>query len=347
VPPSYHRPPLATDGDSTDPRAGLKAGVLTRLLAEGAAPADVDPAGAALLPGAEVGRFVLEREIGRGGFGRVFEARDRELNRHVALKVLRPRPEALGAEGDLLRQEGEAAAQLTHENVVTVHELGRCEWGVYLVLELLEGETLAERLSRGPLPVDEAVRIAAGVASALAHAHARGVLHRDLKPSNVFLCKDGAPKVLDFGLARVFGGPSPAGGTPQYMAPEQWFDHPQDERTDLFSLGVLLFEALAGQRPFKMRDGLSSSLDPLPAPELPASAGPRALRRLVARCLEKRPGERPAGAPEVLAALERLMPERRARRRLLLGAAAFGALLLAVAGSGGGVRRSSTRSRIV
>jgi tetratricopeptide (TPR) repeat protein len=328
---------MAERDDSRGSGDGVAPGVITRLLAEVAATGPPDE-GPAPRPGEAIGRFELVREIGSGGFGHVFEARDRELNRRVALKVLRPRRRALTAqEGDMLRQEGEAAAQLSHENVVTVHEIGRCDFGLYLVMELLEGQTLAERLERGPLPPDEAVGVGVAVARALVHAHARGVLHRDLKPSNVFLCAGGGTKVLDFGLARVLGGGSPSGGTPQFMAPEQWREEEQDGRTDLFALGVTLHLVLSGALPYAA-PVRSTGAEAPPPPELPRRAAPRALRRLVLRCLAPAPRDRPGGAPEVLAALERHLPERRrARRRraaLLLALALAGAALWPERGGG-------------
>ena len=176
-----------------------------------------------LQPGAVVGRFELLRELGRGGFGVVYEARARELVRLVAFNAIRPGNRSLAElRQRWLQREAEAAAQLNHPNIVTLHDFGRAEAGPYLILELLHGRTLQQRIESGPLPASEAVRIAIGVARALAHAHACGVVHRDLKPSNVFLCDDGTVKVLDFGLAGILtAGASSGGGTPAYMAPEQ------------------------------------------------------------------------------------------------------------------------------
>ena len=196
-----------------------------------------------------MGRFELLREVGRGGFGVVYEARDRELGRRVAFKVVRPGSRGALREEQVLR-EAEAAARLSHPNLVTLHDVGRCEQGPYLVLELLRGETLAERLDQRAAPV-RARRCGSRVevARGLAHAHAHGVVHRDLKPANVFLCEDGQVKVLDFGLAHAFGQRRLDGGTPAYMAPEQWRGAPEDERTDVFALGVMLFLAPKGAFP--------------------------------------------------------------------------------------------------
>jgi hypothetical protein len=248
-----------------------------------------------LRPGDRVGRFELVRELGRGGFARVFEARDPELRRRVAVKVLRVGRRGAGDVdvATLLHREAEASAQLQHPGIVTIHDVGSCPAGPFLVLELLQGESLAERLRRGPLPVRQAMAVGRQVAEALACAHDAGVLHRDLKPGNVFLLEGGQAKVLDFGLARVLGGPGPTpGGTPGYMAPEQREGRPEDERTDLYALGMLLHEMAGGRR---LPDG-----SPLP---LDGPAVPAALAALVARALDPQPARRPPSARAFLDAL--------------------------------------------
>ncbi len=243
--------------------------------------------------GSSVDQFDILREIGGGGFGVVYEAFDRKSGRAVALKVIRPGPRPLAeARSQCLVREAEAAAQLSHPNIVTLHDLGTSEWGPYLVLEMLHGETLQERLARGALPLAEAVAVGVEVARALAHAHPRGVFHRDLKPSNVFLTEDGGVKVLDFGLASFFG-PSGmrGGGTPGYMAPEQWRGEKEDARTDVFGLGVLLFEMLTGRLPYRVERDRSTALDPGPAPAPPGVPPP--LEALVTASLSRDPGGRP------------------------------------------------------
>ncbi len=154
-----------------------------------------------VFPGEEIGRFEIIREIGRGGFGVVYQARDRELQREVAFKAVRPSGVDPLHEARLLG-EAEAAARLSHPNIVHLYDVGRCDRGPYLVLELLRGARLGDRLAAGPLPAREAVRIAVEASRGLAHAHALGVIHRDVSPGNVFLCEDGQVKVLDFGLAQ-------------------------------------------------------------------------------------------------------------------------------------------------
>jgi tetratricopeptide (TPR) repeat protein len=268
-----------------------------------------------LRPGAVVGnRFEILREIGRGGFGLVFEARDRELGRLVAVKTVRPRR---GMDAAALHDEAEAAAQLHHPNIVTLHDAGRSGSEGWIVLELLRGETLEARLRRGALPLDEALRVGTDVARGLSHAHRAGVLHRDLKPSNVFLCDDGAVKILDFGLSRFFGSSSgKEGGTPAYMAPEQWRREKEDERTDVFALGVMLHEMISGSRPYAVEGGRSGALDAGPAPTLPAATAPRRVRQLVAAMAARDPAGRPRDGT---AALEALLGVRAAKeqRRLV------------------------------
>lgn len=261
-----------------------------------------------LRPGAVIGRFELLREVGSGAFGVVFEARDTALGRSVAFKAIRPGRRTARLD-ELLLREAESAARLQHENIVALYDFGRGETGPYLVLELLRGETLAARLARGPMEAGEAVRVGAQVARALAHAHAAGLLHRDLKPSNVFLTGAGGVKVLDLGLAHLFGADTGISGTPAYMAPEQWRGEAQDGRTDVFALGVMLFEMLAGQRPYALHEDRSTALDPGPEPRLEVPRLPGRLVRLVERCIAKDPPRRP---PSARAVLEELLAVERA-----------------------------------
>jgi hypothetical protein len=191
---------------------------------------------------------------------------------------------------------------------VTLHDVGRTDEGPYLVLELLRGQTLADRLEVGPVPAREALRICVEVAKGLAHAHAQGVVHRDLKPENVFLCEDGQVKLLDFGLAHALGRRRVDGGTPAYMAPEQWRGAPEDERTDVFALGVVLFRLLSGELPFPDDDGGRALRSSRPAPALDVPDLP-AVGALVGRMLRKDPVERPRDGAAVLSALAPLQGE--------------------------------------
>ena len=244
-----------------------------------------------------VGRFELVREVGRGGFGVVYEARDRELGRAVAFKAVRPGRSLDGRQESLLR-EAEAAARLSHPNIVTLYDVGRSEHGPYLVLELLRGQTLAQRLARGPMAPPETLSTVVEVAKGLAHAHANGVIHRDLKPGNVFLCDDGRVKVLDLGMAHAFGRPVIEGGTSGYMAPEQRRGAPEDERTDVFALGVILYQMLAGELPF---GGRGTRATPALSLEVPGLEG---FGALIASMLEQDPVRRPRNAGEVVALLQ-------------------------------------------
>jgi tetratricopeptide (TPR) repeat protein len=294
-------------GDTGEPDPGARRapppGALTALLrAMVAEPTPEDTALRPLAKGDLVGRFEIVRELGRGGFGVVYEAKDRELGRSIALKIVRPGRPGVG-ESQLAR-EAEAVARLSHQNLVTLHEVGRSEQGPFLVFELLRGKTLQERIEEGPLELRETVHIGEEVARGLAHAHSEGVVHRDLKPSNVFVTNRGAVKILDFGMAHAFGRRRVSGGTPAYMAPEQWEDNPEDERTDVFALGVMLHRMLAGEYPFPEDGGrwsAGAALAPtLDVPDLPT------LGALVGRMLEKVPAGRPRDGAEVLAALEPL-----------------------------------------
>jgi tetratricopeptide (TPR) repeat protein len=270
-------------------------------------------------PGERVGRFEIRRELGRGGFGVVFEAQDSELGRLVALKALRPHLPGRRRTDEWLRTEAEAVAKLEHPCIVTLFDVGTSERGPYLVMELLRGQTLAQRLVAGPLPPEEALRVARQMARGLAHAHGRGILHRDLKPANVFLCDDGRVKLLDFGLAHLLGSQGSGGsGTPGYMPPEQERGDEIDARADVYAAGMTLREMLTGQR----------------GPAANASV-PRALARPLERALAAEPGDRPrdgaAWLQEIVVA--QAATERPRRLRRVAAIAAAGALAgLAVAG---------------
>ncbi|MDQ2979699.1 MAG: serine/threonine protein kinase, partial [Acidobacteriota bacterium] len=221
-----------------------------------------------LAPGSRLGPYEIVSPLGAGGMGEVYRARDTRLGREVAVKVLPP-----GFSGDadrLLRfeREARAASALNHPNILTVHDVGTQDGAPYVVSELLEGETLRERLSSGALTSRRAVDYATQIARGLAAAHEKGIVHRDLKPENLFVTKDGRVKILDFGLAKLtrpeMGGPATkaptqtAGtepgvilGTVGYMSPEQVRGEAADQISDIFSLGAVLYEMLTGRRAFR------------------------------------------------------------------------------------------------
>jgi tetratricopeptide (TPR) repeat protein len=334
------RPPKGESGDSpVEPKSYERISTqLSALLFEMVRTQDVAVAESwspEVQPGGTIGRFKLVRELGRGGFGLVYEAVDGDLSRTVALKVVKPGTRVATRGNQWLMREAEAVARLNHPNIVTLHDFGQGPTGPYLVFELLRGKTLAERLRGGPMPLDEVIDVGIAVTRALVHAHGAGVVHRDLTAANVHLAEDGAVKVLDFGLAHLFGRDGANdGGTPAYMAPEQWDGDQGDVRTDLFALGVILFQALTGEFPYQVDKGWSEALEPGETPRLPRRAAPGRLRRLVRSMLDREPELRPENARAVRDALLDLRRNRDAivRRRVLGGALTVAAAAVAVAG---------------
>src|SRR5580704_1128607 len=277
-----------------------------------------------LAAGARLGPYEIVASIGAGGMGEVFKARDTRLKRDVALKVL---PDSFASDPDRLRRfqlEAQSASALNHPNILVVHDIGH-EPAAYLVSELLEGQSLREKLREGKLPVSKAIDIARQTAAGLAAAHSKGITHRDIKPENLFLTKDGRVKILDFGLAKVTTSekPSPDSvtetqvtdpgavlGTASYMSPEQVRAKPVDQRSDIFSLGCVLYEMLGGKRPFRgdtAADTMSAILKQEP-PDLTSldPTLPPALDRIVRHCLEKNPDDRFQSARDLAFDLESL-----------------------------------------
>ncbi len=279
-----------------------------------------------LEPGTTLGLYRIEALIGAGGMGEVYRARDTRLGRDVAVKVLPP--EAADAERQQrFAREAQIIASLNHPNIVTLHSVEQSGDHHFLTMELVEGKTLRDVIPSGGLPVDRLLDIAIPLADAVGAAHARGVVHRDLKPGNVMVTPDGRVKVLDFGLAKLKPAEAISGngtmvaaqeitddkrvlGTAAYMSPEQAQGHEVDHRSDIFSLGVLLYELAVGQRPFAGGSTallLSSLLrDTPPAvtelrPELPHELG-----RLIRRCLAKDPNRRYQSAHDLRNELEEI-----------------------------------------
>ncbi len=295
-----------------------------------------------LARGTLVGPYEILALIGAGGMGEVYRAHDSRLRRDVAIKVL---PAAFASDPERMRrfeQEAHAAGGLNHPNIVVVHDFGVHEGAPYIVSELLLGETLRERLDRGPMPVRRAIEHAVHIARGLSAAHQKGIVHRDLKPENVYLTDDGRLKILDFGLAKPLHAhaaqagagntttliqvtePGMVFGTVGYMSPEQVRGVPADHRSDIFSLGLILYEMVAGRRAFRgessietMNAILKDDLPELSAPDRPVPPG---LDRVVRHCVEKAPEDRFQSARDLAFALEALsgltdVPEAQIRRR--------------------------------
>ncbi len=312
----------------------------------------------ALPAGTRLGPYEIVGLLGAGGMGEVYRARDARLERDVALKVIAP---ALAKDPDRIsrfEREAKAVAALSHPNILAIHDFGVHEGTTFAVMELLEGETLRERLKAGAIAPRKAAEIGAQIAKGLAAAHEKGIVHRDLKPENVFLSKDGHVKILDFGLASaaelvfddrhsrsptmaVRSEPGSVVGTTGYMSPEQVRGEPVDPRTDIFTLGAVLYELLTGKRAFhgsSPADTISAILKEDPPPIVPQgiAALPAGLESIVRRCMEKNPAERFQSARDLAFALNSAatrstgsrpepagVPSKRSRAAVLLAAGAI------------------------
>ncbi|MCU1273721.1 MAG: serine/threonine protein kinase, partial [Bryobacterales bacterium] len=269
-----------------------------------------------LTPGTRLGSYEILSPLGAGGMGEVYRARDLRLERDVAIKVL---PEQFAKDADALlrfEREAKAVAALSHSNILSIHDVGDIKGVRFAVMELLEGQTIRERLRQSAIPWRKAGEIGLAIAEALTAAHAKGIIHRDLKPENIFLTSDGRVKVLDFGLARISRPghavdtagmadaetqlvnttPGIVLGTMGYMSPEQLRAEAVDGRSDIFSLGCVLYEMVAGKKAFERKtaaESISAILNEAP-PELAGSGRqvPPDFVRNVAHCVEKKPEER-------------------------------------------------------
>ncbi len=320
-----------------------------------------------LSAGSRLGPYEIVSPLGAGAMGEVYRARDKKLDRDVAIKVL---PESVAADPDTLarfEREAKAVAALSHPNILSIFDFGTHEGTAYVVMELLEGKTLRERLDEGPIPQKLAVDYALQIVKGLSAAHEKGIVHRDLKPRNLFVMKDGHVKILDFGLAKrieaIASGeetsaptaaqhtmPGTVMGTMGYMSPEQVRGLPVDHRSDIFAFGAILYELLSGERAFK-RDTASDTIAAIliQEPSELSESGrsiPPALERIVKHCLEKDRdnrfhsardiafalGEASSGSAAALATLAAQPPRSRAFRPLLwaAGVAALAALAAAV-----------------
>ena len=266
-----------------------------------------------------VGRYEILEIIGTGAHGRVARAHDPLIGRLVAIKLF-PTELARGEARQRFLQEARVVGQLSHPSIITLHDMGIEEstQTPYLVMEFLEGQTLDRILDKGTVPFPKACAWAAEVASALSVAHRKGVIHGDVKPANMLITDDGRVKLMDFGMARLASRDSsatPLLGTPAYWCPEQILGKPQDARSDLFSLGVVLYEMVTGQRPFDADTlqgicGRVLSSKPLPPSHANGSV-PTAFDEVIARCLAKDPAMRYSGADALAGELYPL-----ARRKL-------------------------------
>jgi serine/threonine protein kinase/Tfp pilus assembly protein PilF len=291
------------------------------------------------LVGQTLGHYEIVALIGSGGMGEVYKARDSRLDRYVAIKVL---PQHLSAHPDALsrfEREAKAVAALSHPNILAIHDFGHEGGMAYLVMELLEGESLRQRLSHSTLNWREAVKISASVAEGLAAAHAKGIIHRDIKPENVFLTNDGLVKILDFGIARVKKAvvshaetlisqglnetkPGTLMGTIGYMSPEQVRGERADAPSDIFSLGCVILEMLTGQRPFARKSNAETMAailrdDP---PSVEAKDLPPELDRIIFRCLEKAPEDRFQSARDLAFDLRSMLTSSSGTYRAVSGA---------------------------
>ena len=285
-----------------------------------------------LSPGTKLAHYEIIEPIGKGGMGEVYRARDGKLDRDVAIKVL---PEEFARDKERLarfEREAKLLASLNHPNIASIYGLEESDGVKALVLELVEGPTLAERIAEGPIPIEEALPIARQMAEALEAGHEAGVIHRDVKPANVKIRQDGTVKVLDYGLAKALEGEATGRadselsqsptltrkgtqigvilGTAAYMSPEQAKGIPVDTRSDLFSFGCVLFEMLTGRRAFQgelAAEILASIINREPdANALPANLHPR-VRELLERCFEKEPKKRWQAAGDMRVELERAL----------------------------------------
>jgi hypothetical protein len=278
--------------------------------------------------GRQLGAYRIDAAIGAGGMGEVYRAKDTRLERDVAVKILPPSWAADPQRRTRFEREARAVAALNHPNICTIHDVGHDQGLDFLVMELVEGESLATRLAKGPLPLPQALARAIEIADALDRAHHHGIVHRDLKPGNVMLTATRSSgshethaKLLDFGLARIMPAPVAPGsetatdtspvteagallGTLQYMAPEQIEGQPADARTDIFSFGALLYEMVTGRRAFE--GASTAALIAAILREDPPTLDPRELGRIVRRCLAKDPSRRYQSARDLLIDLEEL-----------------------------------------
>jgi eukaryotic-like serine/threonine-protein kinase len=293
------------------------------------------------------GRYRLIELLGQGGMATIYRARDNELDRDVAIKLLRPEYERDPEFGTRFRQEARAAGSLNHPNIVSVYDYGHDPAGTYIVMELIDGEDLASVVRRtGALPPRQAARLAYDVASALAAAHARGIVHRDIKPGNVLVSRDGRIKVTDFGIARAVADaqlttPGLTLGSVHYFSPEQARGEPTTAASDVYSLGIVLYELLTGRRPWTGDSPAAIAMARLsgstPSPASVRTGIPPALDAIVRRAMARDASQRYRSAAEMADALDSFLSDRAPATGQGVGAAGLAGAGAAGAASGAAV----------
>lgn len=282
------------------------------------------------------GRYEIVEELGRGSMGVVYKAYDPNIDRIIALKVLRPDRVTSKAFVERFLKEAKAIGRLSHPNIVAVYDVGQDHGTIYIAMEFLEGTPLNDLIAKGEMEIKEVIRIALQVAKALDYAHKKGIVHRDIKPSNIIITPEGEVKLTDFGIAHIDDPSMPhqtqAGeilGTPAYMSPEQVLGRSIEGSADIFSLGIVIYEMVTGTRPFKGPNlaaifNAITQIEPEPPDKIRKDC-PQALSRIIMKCLEKEPARRFQTAGELVAELQKLLTppgreaERPSRRGLLAG----------------------------
>ena len=262
------------------------------------------------------GRYEIKEELGRGTMGVVYEAHDPQIDRRIALKVLKP--DWISSDNIVQRfiKEARAIGRLSHPKIVTVYDVGQDHGTIYIAMEYLDGQPLKDIIREGRLPLDDNIKIGIQVAEALDYAHSKGIVHRDIKPGNIIYISDKLVKVTDFGIARVEDSTglqqTKAGeilGTPMYMSPEQVLGQPVDGRSDIYALGVILYELTTGERPFQGTN-LGSLFHAItnevpPEPDRHQSSIPPKVAGLIMKAMDKQPGNRFQNGAEMIEALRR------------------------------------------
>jgi serine/threonine protein kinase len=284
--------------------------------------------------GKQISHYHILEKLGEGGMGVVYKAEDTELKRMVAIKFLPPDMTRNEEAKNRFTHEAQAASSLEHHNICNIHEIGRTEDGqLFVVMACYEGETLKEKIERGPLKIDEAVNIAIQVSQGLIKAHEKGIVHRDIKPSNIFITTDGIAKIIDFGLAKLAGKTvltkeGTTLGTVNYMSPEQGRGEEIDHRTDIWSIGAVLYEMITGQAPFKGEYDqavIYSIMNEDPDPITALRTGvPMDLERIIDKCLSKDRGDRYQNSEDMIVDLRQVLKETTAQPMANRKAVSFG-----------------------